>query len=1169
MTIRWIVGRTGTGKTEWVKQSVIEQLKQDPLGDPIIVIVPDQLSYSMERGLTIEAGLGGVARAEVLTFKRLAWRILQQEGGITRKEIDPFGYTMLIRSILEEEKEQLQLFQKAANAFGFTELVARMMQEFERYAIDVPKLEQLIVYLKESGASPTTIQKMEDLYRIATKMAERLGTTYIDREGYLRLLEEVIASSSYVRKASIYIDGFQSFTEREYLIIEQLLLQAKEVVCTIPLDPFHETSDLFYDGAIMYDRLQLLVETNGLPLDEVIRLTESKRFQSEDLRHIERQYDRYPADVKQQSTDFTFIEAANYEAEIDAVARQIVHHVNNGYRYREIVVMYREHAHYDELFERRFTHYGIPYFLSVKKPMLHHPLIELVRSMMEAVVKNLTYEPMFRAIKTDLLFPKEASVAQWRERADLLENFVLERGIVGSKWFPPNDETAIDWWEVRRYQGLYFTEVRQTEEEIEREQLLKETRDVILHPFQSLANRLKKAKTGRAIAEALYVTIEESEAYEKLLQLQREEEEAGLLEKASEHEQAWEAWTHILDQFVLLFGEEEMTVKEAVTILDEGFESLHFRHIPPSIDQVTITTLEIASVSNEPIVFVVGVNDGVLPKRTNYEGLLSDREREFLEEANVRLAPTTKEQLRSEQFVAYRAFTAPSEKLYVSYALADEEGKALLPSIYVKRLRDLFVDVPVLYGANSINDVKEEEEPLYIVTPRTSLTYFIQKWKACNESVEEMPPIWQALYRYYDEHPSYREMIRRIVQPLRTRHEQQSLSKEATEQLYSNELRASISRIESFYNCAFQHYARYGLRLEERVRYELKPLDLGNLFHDALEFVHERVKQQRLDWRQLTMAQVEQLATEALEHLAPHFVHRLLYSSSRYAYIYRKLTQIIEQTAHAIRLQASRSSFETKLVEASFGIEGEQDAMPPITIDLGEGHQMLIRGRIDRVDRAEIDGETYVRIIDYKSSDRELAFDDVYYGLSLQMVTYLDALVTNATTWNSGKPVHPAGMFYFHVHNPMLKGEELKEEVMYGTDWLKQYKLSGYAIDDVAIVEQMDEGVSKGSDVLPVRLKKDGSFYAYSKVIGLEEMDILRQFSRKKHEEAGRAIFEGVTTVEPTQKEERLPCTFCNYRAICQFDPTDAASEKKIVSPLDDDATLQKMREEIDSNDTD
>ncbi|CAM3100531.1 helicase-exonuclease AddAB subunit AddB [Filibacter tadaridae] len=1156
MSLRFITGRSGAGKTTFIQREIAEELTTNPVGAPIIIIVPDQMSFSMEHSLSVNFGLKGIIRAQVLTFKRLAWRILQETGGITRKEVDGFGYRMLVRSVLEENQDEFKLFRQAANKRGFTEQIGDLLKEFSRYCLDCVTMDDLHDELAAKGAPRTLLDKASDLSLLLTKIEERLGTTYVDSEGHLALLASQIKHSELLQGASIYIDGFENFTTRETEIVLELMKHTDRVTVVLPMEGAltgFRDHELFFNPVRTSLKLRELARSESVDVEEDIYMSQALRFQNADLTHFEAEFDHYPAPEKAAEGGIVLIEAADRRAEVHAIARTIRELMIQGKRYKDIAMLYRQPELYDELIETIFPQYDIPVFISQKKPMLHHPLIEFSRSVLEAVSSGWSYEAIFRAVKTDLFFPHREDKKLWRERADRLENYVLAQGIYENRWF---DDSR---WRVKRYRGLeLYTDV-QTDEEKAMEEELHLVRDLIREPLTHFEKRLKRSKTGREVAEALFTFMEQTHVYDKIIDLRAEEERAGRLLGATEHEQAWNGWINVLDQFVLMFGDVQMDPAGAARILDEGFDSLEFARIPPSLDQITVTTVEVSSLMDIDAVFVLGVNDGVLPKRIDNEGILSDVDREWFAEIGFELAPTSKMKLMDETYMAYRAFTAPSERLYVSYPTADEEGKALIPSLYITRIRQLFAGIETKLAVTDPSELSPDTNPLdYISHPRAALPYVSMKMKEAQHA-GTLSKEWRAVLAYYEEDPLWKAIITQILSPMYTNNETDRLRPELTTGLYGESFVSSVSRIESYYSCPFQHYASYGLGLRERSEFTLEAPAIGDLFHAALKLVSDETMRLGLSWAALSKEECWKLAREAVEDISPYFFNRILLSTNRYLYIKRKLMHIIQRTIYSLSTQAKATIFKPVAIEAAFG-PGEE--LPSLDIPLRRGNSMKLRGRIDRVDASEIGGKNYVRIVDYKSSAKSLDLSEVYYGLSLQMMTYLDVALENAEEW-LGVHADPAGVLYMHVHNPMIRtGRELTQELL-EAEIAKSYKMKGYLLEHPEVVVGMDEDIGRSSAIIPAALKTDGSFTKASKVLSSDDMQMMRSYVRTRHQKAGDGMLAGDTRVLPYKLREKMPCQFCSYRSVCQFDPTDPQQPYRLYDELEPEQSLEKMRKEV------
>ena len=594
-----------------------------------------------------------------------------------------------------------------------------------------------------------------------------------------------------------------------------------------------------------------MAAVNGLSVEKII-LQEQQRWQNPALQHLESYFDSRPVQRYKGEVSIHLAEAVNRRAEIEGVARNIrrlVHEEN--YRYRDIALLMRNGQDYHELIETIFQDYEIPYFIDQKRTMLHHPLVELIRSVLEMINSNWRYEPVFRAIKTELLFPLGQKVEKLREQMDLLENYVLAFGIKGDKW------TRRERWKYRRIQGLELENMAQTDKERQIEQDLNELRLIVTAPILRLSRRLKKAVNGRQLGEALYLFIEELDIPAKLEKWKTAEEEKGNLVKAREHDQAWNAIIDILDQFVEILGNEKLSLPTFSKILEAGLESLRFSLVPPAMDQVLAGDLEKSRLSNVKVAFIIGLNEGVLPKKFTDDGILADEDREKIIQNGLKIAPTSKTRLLDEEFIAYLAFTTPSHQLYISYPLANEEGKALMPSLYIKRMQDLFPEHDRLVYMTDPVELPETEQLPYISHSNRSLSYLTSQLQMKKRQYP-VADFWWDVYNWYVEGANRKSALR-VLSSLHYQNAVKQLSEDLSQELYGDTIQASVSRMELFHSCQFSHFAQHGLKLRERQVFRLEAPDIGELFHAALKYIAETVMDNKISWSDLTREQSEQV----------------------------------------------------------------------------------------------------------------------------------------------------------------------------------------------------------------------------------------------------------------------------------------------------------------------
>ncbi|QED47181.1 helicase-exonuclease AddAB subunit AddB [Cytobacillus dafuensis] len=1165
MSVRLLIGRSGSGKTEYCLNEIRDELKRKPDGStPIIYLVPEQMTFLSEYKLITTPDLGGMIRCQVYSFTRLAWRILQETGGMNRYHINSVGISMLIRKIIDEKKEELKLFQRAADKNGFIQQIEQIITEFKRYCVKPEELAERHDQLSTEEQSNNALQdKLHDLELIYKTFEESIINKYLDSEDYFRLLSEKALESAYLKNAEVYIDGFYSFTPQEYMIVEQLMKLCKKVTITLTLDrPFKQNSPdelhLFRMSGENCQTIYEIATANGLQMEEIL-LSDQKRWEKPSLQHLEANFDTRPAIGYKGETAVHIGQAVNRRAEIEGIARKINQLVRiEGMRYRNIAILLRNGQDYHDLIETVFQDYQIPVFIDQKRTMLNHPLVELIRSTLEVINGNWRYEPIFRAVKTELIFPVKLNNTLIREQMDRLENYVLAKGIQGDKW------TNKKRWIYRRIMGLEFDSFVQTDVEKEIEQELNDLRDMITGPILRLSRRLNKAKFGRQFCEAVYLYLEELDVPAKIEQWKNSEEEKGNLVKSREHGQVWNAIMELLDQYVEMLGEDEVSQKQFASILDAGMETLRFSLVPPSLDQVVAADMVNSRLSDIRAAFIIGMNEGILPSKFSEDGVFADDDREKLLSNGMKIAPSGRTRLLDEDFIAYKAFVTPSEWLFISYPLANEEGKALMPSSYIKRLQDLLPECKQHYYLADLAELPEVEQLEYVSSLNTTLAYLTSQLQLKKRNYP-IYDFWWDIYNFYLKNESWKRNVQKVLSSLNYENQTRKLNEHISQDLYGDTIHASVSRMELFHGCPFSHFVQHGLKLRERQIFRLEAPDIGELFHAALKYIAETVMNKRMSWTELTRQQCEILAQEAIEMLAPKLQNEILLSSNRHYYIKRKLEQIISRASFILSEHAKASGFSPVGLELGFG-PGPKADLPPLSFPLKNGTKMELVGRIDRIDKAQEGNDVFLRVIDYKSSSKDLNINEVYYGLALQMLTYLDIVISHSKSL-IGTEANPAGVLYFHVQNPiintskMLTLEEIEQEIF------KKFKMNGLLLGEENVVKLMDQTLVTGdSSIISAGIKKDGSLSKRSKIASKEEFDHLRKYVRGMYTKTGNQIIGGNVDISPYKLKEKTPCTFCSFKSVCQFDESLDGNDYRLLVPQPKDEVLECMRREVEEN---
>ncbi|GGA20412.1 helicase-exonuclease AddAB subunit AddB [Paenibacillus physcomitrellae] len=1177
MSLQLIIGRAGSGKSRYMLEQIRERLQEEPMGPPIIILVPEQATFQLERAIASFSGLKGTVRVQVLGFKRLAYRIMQETGGSALIPISDEGKKMLLYRIMRRLQDDLKLYGSAGGPLGLIDKLNSLYTETKKYGADSASLQQHFRLLESSGKeSPLLKNKLHDLQLLFGEFEKELSGLYIDSEDHVRKLAEGASSSAYLQGSEIWVDGFHSFTPVEYEALGRLMEASVRVNVALTLDRPYDDSrppnelNMFYTPAVTYMKLQTLAESAGMAVWPVKIMDERPfpRFKnSETLGLLESIYGTrrkvregdQPGDLAQ---SLRLRAAVGKRSEVEAAVREMVRLAREEQvRWRDMALYVRTLDEYADLIEPICGDYGVPVFIDRRKSMAAHPLIELVRGALDVVKRFWKAQDVLRCVKTDFLLPLEGSLS--REDMDVLENYVLASGIEGARW---NSDKA---WRGKPNLSLEPGETggaepagqqegseqenmqlekpvsavqRAQEEEMER---IRQARDAVVGPLSSFEKRMKRSKTAREMCEAVFALLEQVSVAERLDLLAEEAAAAGEPQRAMEHRSVWGAVLDLLDQIVDMMGEEGLDIGLFSGVLDTGLRNLKLGLVPPSLDQVLVGSADRTRSVHVKHVFMLGVNEGVMPALYQEEGILTDQERSRLAETGLVLEPGTARKLLDERFMIYQILSSAESSLWISYPAADEEGKALLPSEVIRDLRKKFSLeekwVEAVPAAASPVDV----QLTYVARPEPALSALVgqlRQWRAG----AEISPVWYGAMAWFGRTRDFHHKLNYLLQSLDYRNGTRTLTEETSRRLYGTRLRTSVSRMERFAACPFSHFASHGLKLKERQLYRLKAPDIGQLFHAALSAMALSFKDSNRSWASLTPEECVREAEAAVDKLAPQLQGEILLSSKRYGFITRKLKNIVGRASLILGEQAKRGSFEPVGLELDFGPGKE---LPPLTFELENGCVMEIVGRVDRVDMAESEQGILLRVIDYKSSQTDLKLHEVYYGLALQMLTYLDVVLSSSEEW-LGSPAKPAGTLYFHVHNPLLQSSNGMSPEQARQEMLKRFKLRGLVTADRDIALMMDNKLEKGhSDILPVAVKADGGFYSSAAVATPEQWDVLLSSVRRTIRGIGTRITEGDVAIEPYRLGQETACTFCAFKSVCQIEPSDESRYKLLAKP--------------------
>lgn len=1140
MSLRFYFGPSGSGKSHRIYEEIMQRAAQEP-GRNFLIIVPDQFTMQTQKDLVMRSDRGGILNIDVLSFGRLSHRILEEVGTKEMPVLDDTGKSLVLQKIAADLKEQLPAMGSLLHKQGYIHEVKSAISEFMQYGISTQDMDKLIASAEKRGALAMKLRDLKTLYR---GFQDYIRDHFITTEETLDVLRRSLVKSKILPDSVVVFDGFTGFTPIQNRLIQELMRVCEETIVTVTIgeeeDPYQMDGEqkLFHlSKKTVADLVKLAAEAEVTRGEDVFVKGGPNRFtEAPALCYLEQNLFRYQYEpYMEKQREIHMFEALSPREEVHQTALYIRKLIREeGLTYRDIAVVIGDLEGYASYVETEFGQLEIPCFLDRTRGIVLNPMIEYIKSALQLYIRDFSYDTVFHFLRSGM-----ADIS--REEIDELENYVIRTGARGyrtySRLFTRKTE------EMQQGSGQEDTE--RAEETLER---LNRIRQQFVDTVEIL-HMAPRAKAGEYV-DHLYDFLEQNQVQQKLLNYQQQFEQEGDLAKAREYAQIYRLVMDLLDQIYELLGEEEISLQEFADILEAGFGEITVGTIPQNVDRIVVGDMERTRLKQVKVLFFLGVNDGNIPKNASKGGIISDMDREFLIESGTEMAPSPRQQMYIQRLYLYLNMTKPSERLYLSYAKVNSDGKGIRPSYLIDTVRKLFPQLAVEYPQNRsrLEQIEGRQE---------GARYLAEELREYADGTlrEEERQDFYLMYRAYEADPEGRD---RLTAAAFRRYKESGLSRIVARTLYGRQLENSVSRLETYAACACRHFLQYGLSLQEREEFGFEVSDMGNVYHAVLENFAGKLAESGRTWWDFDENFATQAIKEAVEGYAATYGETVLYSSARNEYAITRMSRILTRTVLTLQQHLKQGSFQPDDYELSFRFAEDLDS---IHVDLSEEEKMHLQGRIDRIDVSEDAEHVYVKVIDYKSGNKKFDLAALYYGLQLQLVVYMNAAMELESRKHPDKEIVPAALLYYHIDDPTIETpveltqEQINEEI------LTKLRMNGVVNSDPAVVERLDRFLQDKSKVIPVEKKKDGSFSARSGILSREELQVVSAYVDTKIRQIGREILDGKIAANPYEKGNEEACTYCAYKKVCGFDGSIPGYEKRQLEDLDKQTLMQRMQE--------
>lgn len=1135
MALQFILGASGSGKSSYILDKIVKEAQQN-LKKNYYVVVPEQFTMLTQRELVAIQQDHGIMNIDVVSFNRLAYRIFDELGKTNMAVLEETGKSLMLRKVAQDKLDELQVLKGNVTKIGYINELKSLISEMSQYRVSPDRLGDFLLGEKQKNAFTAKMQDVQILYQ---GFRDAIEGSYVTAEEVLEVFCDLADQSALLDSAVLVFDCFTGFTPVQNQVLERMMELVDDIYVTVTLDPrenplsYTDMQELFAMSKKTIRDLMRMADRTHFGVEEPVWLTDETKdrfVNAPALRHLQQNLFRsgYETMEGEHIEEICLRGVSTPRMELRYVAQEIVRLVRQeGYRYKDIAVVSGAVERYGNYVPEIFDACEIPYFLDVTRDLLMHPFLELIRSSLQVMAEDFSCPAVFRYLRCGFTGISDTDV-------DKLENYVLATGVRGYKR-----------WNMRFVKPVYGMEEEQLQE-------MNRIREQFLAPFQPLREVFaKKNVTVRERTEAFYGFIVGQNVEQQLANRQKMYEQQKDMTRAGEYRQIYRMVMDLMDKMVNLLGDTCMSAEEYAKILDAGFETMQVGVIPSGYDRVMIGDLERSRLDHVKILFVIGVNDGIVPKAESRNGIITQQEREELARHDLELAPTARERIFMQRFYLYLAMSKPSHRLYLSYTAGDGAGEAARPSYLIGMVQKIFPGMEVLH----LEDASLYQE---FVTPENGFDFLLAGFQRKEMEDAGQEELWQKLLVWYQQDDTYRKRLEQVIHGAQSRYQEESIGKAVAKMLYGDSVSAGVTRLEQFAACACAHFLTYGLRLRERELMTLRMADMGNIYHQALENYSRSMNEKNLNWFDITEAQQEELVQKAFDDAVAEMGCDALADTAANRYQAQRMLMVFRRTIWAVTRQIRQGKYTPAGVEMSFAFTNE---LSSVNIALSQEEKMHLRGRIDRVDTYETEDKVYVKIVDYKSGNTGFELLSLYYGLQLQLVVYMNAAMEVIGKKHPGKEIVPAGMFYYHIQDPIVDGSTEMSDAEIDQKIFEDMKLDGMISTQPEAYQAMDTEMESRSSVIPLALNKDGSVRNSEKAVDEEQFALLRDYANHVIRENGQAMYQGDTAVRPYTLDKKSSCDYCPYHSVCGYDPKIRGYEMRELPKLSGEQIFEKMEE--------
>lgn len=1100
MSLNCVIGEATYDKSKYIYNKTIEL---ENLGKNSIVFVPSQARMTSEEEYLLKTNKKGMLSTEITTLSRYISKVINNDFG-SRAYINDDVKRMYIKKIIDENRLENSIFAKVIDKPSFVDIVISYIDSIKKENIDVTKLDELEI------SNSLTKLKLKEITQICNIVNEKISEKYIDSLDMLDMFNKyVLENREEFKEKEIFFHGYNNFTKKELDIIKSFLNIDVNVTVslTIPYDLIcmgNTVDNIFEITYKTYTDLVNLSKESSTSFNIIKEL--DKEYIPKDVEHLIQNIfgNNYETKIKK-SNNISLLLEKNQNNEIENIAQDIIGKLreDDKLRFKDFAIYTNSFEEYEFCIKRIFKEYEIAYSFDDSSEVQFSNLTIFILTLLKIANEGLDINKLMLLLKTNLYNVSSYDL-------NYIENYILEFDIKGynfSKEFKKNNKEGTP--------GNIVYDLKK----------LNDIRENIIKGITEFINKINETSGAKSKIQIIYEYILKQSI------LRRYTEEINLTEENSLKEsdiktQVVRILYEIFDNIAMIDENSNMKLSTFIDLFEFGVKDRSIKTIPMTVDQVEICDINKSRILPKKYIYMIGAYENGLPSLSNEDAMFSDKELDELKEKRIELKQNSLTRTNMALFNVYMALSNVQEKLMITMPASKITGEPLRPGILINEIKRI-IDIE-LEG-----NIAEKEDKFFKSNKMTSLVMF----KNLMSRIVDIDNVEESELEYlYNLYMYFIEKDNKYKDILEYSRRDSDLSKDILNLLYKEKINSSVSKLEAFKKCPFSYYANYILNVKPRKKYSMSILDMGTLMHDVLEKFSKWIMERSILWPEIINDEtVNSKSKEKINEIIDKIFEEKYgkyKDNNRYIVLKSGLKRKMFKVILIIASSFNQSEFKPLGYEIEFK-NGE--LYSPIEVSLDDGKTMYLMGKIDRVDTAIINDKVYIRIVDYKSSNRTISLKDVKEGISLQLMTYMSALINNKQNIDKVKEVLPAAINYFSLKTSIKKLDDYENDKdKISKELIKDMKLKGIYISDIKVLEGLDRKYKDaGNSFIDVNSRNIND---QNKVLDegkfKEECDEIQNLLKQ----IGKEVVKGTVKIEPKKCGGRLACEYCEYLPICRKD---------------------------------